>query len=102
MFADSPISVEDDEAFIAGLEPGESETVAFSLGAGGNALAKDYPVSIDFQYDESDGDTKLSRTYELPVSVEASGGDRSLSLPLVGAGLLVLAAGGGYLYRRYG
>ena len=102
MFADSPISVKDDEAFIAGLEPGESETVTFSLGAGGNALAKTYPVSIDFQYDESDGDTKLSRTYKLPVSVEASSGDRGLSLPLVGAGLLVLAVGSGYLYRRYG
>jgi hypothetical protein len=102
MFADSPMSVTDDEAFIASLEPGESETVTFSVGASGGALEKAYPVSLDFQYDEPDGDTKLSQTYKIPVSVEASGDRGGPSLLLVGAVLLVLVLGGGYLYRRYG
>jgi len=101
MFADSPISVTDDEAFIGALDPGESETVRFSVGASGGALAKNYPVSVDFQYDEPDGDTKLSQTYRLAVSVEESenGGP-----PLVLVGVLVLAVvvGGAVLYRRYG
>jgi len=101
MFADSPMSVTDDEAFIASLEPGESETIRFSVGASGGALTKTYPVSLDFQYDDTDGDTTLSRTYKIPVSVEGSGdGGTGLSLPLLVGSLLVVGVGGAYLYRR--
>jgi len=103
MFADSPMSVTDDEAFIGSLGPGESETVTFSVGAAGGALEKSYPVSLDFQYDEPDGDTKLSRTYKIPISVERpedSGGGGPPVLLIVGA-LLVVGVGA-YLYRRRG
>lgn len=100
MFADSPMSVNDDEAFISGLEPGESETIQFSVGAKGSALSKNYPVSVDFQYDEPDGDTKLSDTYRIPVSVEES--DDGGGLPLIPIVVLLVVLGGGvYLYRRY-
>lgn len=102
MFADSPMSVTDDEAFIAELGPGESETITFSVGASGGALEKNYPVSVDFQYDESDGDTKLSDTYRIPVSVEQVETEQS-GPPLVillGGGLAVSLAGA-YLYRRF-
>jgi hypothetical protein len=102
MFADSPMSVSDDEAFIGELGPGETETITFSVGASGGALEKTYPVSVDFQYDESDGDTKLSDTYQIPVSVERvetqQGGGPPLVI-LLGAGLAVSLAGA-YLYRR--
>jgi len=101
MFADSPISVQDDEAFIGALDPGESETVRFSVGASGGALAKNYPVSVDFQYDEPDGDTKLSQTYRLSVSVEETE-DGGPSLILVGAVVFVVLVGGAVLYRQYG
>ncbi len=101
MFADSPISVDDDEAFIGSLDPGESETVRFSVGASGGALAKTYPVSVDFQYDEPDGDTKLSQTYRLAVSVEETE-DGGPPLVLVGALLLTVVVGGAILYRQYG
>jgi hypothetical protein len=101
MFADSPISVTDDEAFVAGLDPGESTTVRFSVGAAGGALAKEYPVSLDFQYDDSDGDTRLSRTYRIAVAVEQSAGNGGPPVVLlVGLAVVVLVAGG-YLYRRY-
>jgi len=100
MFADSPMSVEDDEAFVGSLEPGDSETVRFSVGASGNALEKNYPVSLDFQYDEPDGDTKLSDTYRIAVSVENAedGGGGLPVLPLVAVAALVVVAV--YLYRR--
>ncbi|MEF8869922.1 MAG: sialidase [Haloarculaceae archaeon] len=100
LFADSPISVSDDEAFVDAIEPGETETLTFSIGAAGSATPKVYPVSLDFQYDEPDGDTKLSDTYRVPVEVTESGGGGGIlslfaGLGLGGAGLgLVLAVGG--------
>ena len=60
----------DDEAFIDRLESGETETITFAISAGGSALSKSYPVSLDFQYDDADGDTLLSDTYQVPVTVE--------------------------------
>jgi hypothetical protein len=100
LFASSPISVSDDEAFVDAIEPGETETLRFSIGAAGSATPKVYPVSLDFQYDEPDGDTKLSDTYRVPVEVtESQGGGGFLGL-LAGLGFegiglaLVLTVGG--------
>ncbi len=101
MFADSPISVDDDEAFIGALDPGESATARFSVSASDGALEKDYPVSVDFQYDEPDGDTKLSQTYRLAVSVEETE-DGGSPLMVVGGLVLTVAVGGAVAYRRYG
>ena len=101
LFAEDPLSAGDDEAFIARLEPGESETVVFNIGAGGGALAKTYPLSMDFQYDDEDGDTLTSDTYRLPLQVTENSDDGGLpTLPLV-VGLVVLVAVGVYAYRRF-
>ncbi|MBO4249108.1 COG1361 S-layer family protein [Halomicrobium sp. IBSBa] len=100
IFADSPISANDDEAFVDELPPGESRELIFSISAGGSALSKPYPVSMDFQYDEADGDTVTSDTYNIPVEVEESGGGGS-PLVLIGvAVVLIVAAVGGYVRFR--
>jgi hypothetical protein len=101
MFADSPMSVTDDEAFVGALDPGESATLRFSVGASGGALAKAYPVSLDFQYDDSDGDTKLSKTYRIAVAVAESSGGGGPPLLLVAGLVVVVGVVGVYLYRRY-
>ena len=98
LFADDPISVSDDEAFVDEIGPGETATVTFSIDAAGSATPKVYPVSLDFQYDEPDGDTKLSDTYRVPVEVtESQGGGGILSLLLgpggVGLGLVLIVGG---------
>lgn len=101
VFADSPISVADDEDFVSELEPGESENLRFEISAAGTALEKTYPIEMDFQYDESDGDTKLSDTYNVPIEVvepEDSGGLPTSVVLLV---LVVLLAVGAIGYRRY-
>jgi len=100
LFADSPISTEDDEGFVSGLGPGESTTMTFSVSAEGSALQKTYPLSLDFQYEEPDGDTPVSDTYRVPVEVTTSGGGGGLPLVAIGAVLfvIVLAAGG---YSRF-
>lgn len=68
-YTDAPVTITDDSAFVSELEPGESTTLEFRVQAPGAALTKDYPISLDFQYDEPDGDTKLTDTYDVPVSV---------------------------------
>ncbi|WP_197424854.1 COG1361 S-layer family protein [Natronomonas sp. CBA1123] len=74
LFASSPLSTSDDEAYIAELEPGETVEVPFRVSASGSAMQKDYPVSVDFQYVDAAGETRLSESYRVPVSVQESGG----------------------------
>ena len=101
LFANAPISADNDEAFVDQLEPGETTTLTFQVSASGSALAKAYPLSMDFQYDEPDGDTKISDSYQIPVEVTAGGGGGLLSVfpggtaGLAGIGLgAVLSLGG--------
>lgn len=99
LFANDPITAEDDEAYIQSLEPGETTKITFGVGVAGSAQAKAYPLSLDFQYDE-DGDSKLSKTYQIPVTATKS---ESGSSPLFVVGGVVVALAlvvGGYLWYR--
>lgn len=104
MFADDPLSTTDDEVFIDALAPGESQQVVFGLSAGGGALPKTYPVSVDFQYVQTDGDTIVSSSYKVPIKIKppSDNGGLPASPLLIGAVIvLVLLLGGGYYrYRR--
>ena len=104
LFADDPLSSADDEAFIDELGAGETTTIRFALTAAGDAVErKVYPVSLDFQYDDAEGDTRLSDSYDVPVRVTASQDGGGPSLPLLGGAAAVLVAligGAVYLRRR--
>jgi hypothetical protein len=102
LFANDPLSSGDDEAFVDSLEPGETTTIEFQLSAAGGAVGKTYPLSLDFQYDDADGDTLVSDTYKLPVEVSErqGGGGGILSLAPIGGGVLALALGAGIVLRR--
>jgi len=102
LFADDPVSIDDGEAYADQIDPGESETLTFEVSAGGSALTKSYPVEMDFQYDEADGDTKLSSGYNFAVDVTEPADDGGgLPLSILGVvAVVVVAAVGGYL--RYG
>jgi hypothetical protein len=102
LYTESPLSTADDEAFVEALEPGGSATVTFALSAGGSALEKVYPVKVDFRYDDAEGETQISDTYQLPVQVTAreEGSSLPISLPVVGVIAVVAIAVGGFLYRR--
>ncbi|ESS04156.1 MAG: S-layer domain protein [uncultured archaeon A07HR67] len=96
LFADSPLDSEDDEGFTESLDPGESTTMTFTLSADGGATAKTYPVSFDFRYDDADGNSQLSDTSRVAITlVESEGG-----FPLFSVfGLLVtVAVAGGAVY----
>ncbi|WP_424003003.1 NEW3 domain-containing protein [Haloarcula salina] len=100
LFAESPISVDDDQAFVNALEPGESATIEFGISASGGAMTKDYPVSIDFQYEEPDGDTPVSDTYRLPISVTNAGGGGTPLTAIIGVAIVAVLAIGGYFRFR--
>jgi hypothetical protein len=102
-FADDPLSLGDDTAFADALAPGESTELTVELSAGGDALAKTYSFSVDFQFEDADGESTLSETYTVPVDVTepADDGGSPLTNPLVlGVGLLGLVVVGAVVYRQ--
>lgn len=102
-FVDEPLTAETDEAYIPSIEPGATETIEFDISAESDANARSYPLEMDFQYDEPDGDTKLSDTYQVTADVTASsGGGGFLSTYGLPLGVLALVAlvGAGFVYTR--
>ncbi|WP_129116785.1 COG1361 S-layer family protein [Halegenticoccus tardaugens] len=100
LFEEAPISASDDEAFVPELEPGESATLRFEVGVEGDVLAKTYPLKLDFQYDDEEGETLISDTYQVPIAVTDEGGS---GLPLgIAVGIVAFVALGavGYVYSR--
>ncbi|MFC7166950.1 COG1361 S-layer family protein [Halospeciosus flavus] len=101
IFVDNPLSTSDDTAFAPTIAPGETVNMRFELSVAGSALAKPYPVTMDFQYETPDGDQQLSETYTVAANVsEPAGGGPS---PILIGGvviLLVVLAGGIYWYLQ--
>ncbi|MFB6361586.1 MAG: sialidase [Halobacteriales archaeon] len=102
LFTDQPLSSSDDEAFIATLDAGESAVIRFALSVSGDAVErKVYPVSLDFQFEDGDGDTRLSDSYDVAVQVTATeDGDGPPIVIIGGVALALLAILGVLWYRR--
>jgi hypothetical protein len=100
LFADSPLDSGDDEGFVAELEPGESTTLTFDLTASGSATAKTYPVSFDFRYDDANGNSQLSDTTRIPITVVEGEGGFPIGLGLGVLAVIVVIGVGVYAYRR--
>jgi hypothetical protein len=95
-----PLGSSDDEAFVPALDPGESTEIQVAANAGGDALTKQYPVSVDVQYTMPDGDTELSNTHTVAVDVvpgDESGG--GLPIPVI-VGAVVVVCIGAVVWRR--
>ncbi|MDX1745444.1 MAG: NEW3 domain-containing protein, partial [Halobacteriales archaeon] len=102
LFADDPLSSANDEAFVSRLEPGETTTLTFDLGATAGIIAKDYPVAVDFSYEDAAGDRELSDTHRVPITVtEPTKRERPWPL-LGGVGLAAVGAVLGLIARRRG
>lgn len=102
LFADDPVSAELKEAFVGELEPGESTVVTLEASVSTGALATKYPVSLDFQYEDSEGDTHVSDSHQIAVDVTETKNNNSSGLPmvLIGVGAVGLVSIGGYLRYR--
>lgn len=95
LFADDPLETDDNQAFVPRLEPNETVSITFTVGASSSAAQKIYPAEIDFQYTDGDGDTQLSDVYTVPVEVTSEQRNwRRIGLigglVTVGAGAVVL------------
>jgi hypothetical protein len=99
-FVDNPLSTTDDEAFVDRIPPGESAKVVFGLDVAGGALQKAYPLSVDFQYDDGSGDTKLTDTYQVAVDVSAPEDDGPSTAVIAGGVLVVVLVVAGALWWR--
>jgi len=100
LFADSPLDSADDEGFVSELEPGESTTLTFDLSAAGSSTAKTYPISFDFRYDDADGNSQLSDTTRVPITVVESEGGLPVGLGLVALVAVVVIGAGAYVLKR--
>lgn len=98
IFTNAPLSSDDDEAFVASLAPGETRQLAFDVGVGGGALAKTYPLSLEFQFETADGDTRISDTYKVPIDVTESGGGGGSPLVIV---VILVGIGAGVYWFRF-
>ena len=101
LFADDPLDTgTTDTGYVQSLEPGETTTMTFELTTTGSATAgSTYPISLDFRYDDADGDSHLSDTYRVPIDVTESEGG-GIPIPVIVVALLVIGTGGLVLYRR--
>lgn len=89
LFVNDPLASDDDEAFVQSLEPGETAPITLGVTASDSATPKVYPASIDFQYETPDGDTRISETYRVPVTVTEPA-DRGLPFAQVGGAVVLL------------
>ena len=92
-----PFSSTDDQAFIGTLLPGEEKTVVFRLDVDTDATPKDYAINSEIKYADLNGDTVISESMKIPVTVKAA--SASLLLP-AGIVLIIIIAAGGYMYRK--
>ncbi|HET7324563.1 MAG TPA: CARDB domain-containing protein [Halococcus sp.] len=101
-YVDDPLSISNSEAYIARLAPNETRQVAFDVSASDSATSSQYPLSVDFEYETASGESKLSQTYEVPISVTATeGGGIFSSFGLtIGLGVLLVVLGVGWVWSR--
>ncbi|MFW6320806.1 MAG: hypothetical protein ACOC0Z_03060 [Halohasta sp.] len=104
LYADGPLSVDDDEAFIPELEPNESETVEIEVSAEEGAEQRAYPLEADLRYDDETDDDLISEVYQIPITVGEPPDDDgllpSLFSPVPMVGLVVFVVGGAVVVRR--
>ena len=102
LYADSPLSAPNDEAFVDELEPGESTEIWFEVSAAPGASVETHPIELDFRYDDERGNDRISDVTQYPIEVTESTDDGGRSIVPIGVGVLVVVAGLGAVvwYRR--
>jgi hypothetical protein len=102
LYADSPLSAPNDEAFVDELEPGESTEIWFEVSAAPGASVETHPVELDFRYNDERGNDRISDVTQFPIDVTESTDDGGLPITALVVGLLVVVGVAGTVvwYRR--
>lgn len=83
-----PLSLDQESAYLDELSSSESGDINISVSASSGSISNTYPIKIDFEYKNSDSESKLSDVYTVPVEVkEPADNDNS---PIFVPALIVL------------
>lgn len=80
-----PLESDDPSAYLASLEPGESDVLTFQLTATDDALPKVHPTTVAFTYETALGTRRVSEPYPVPVTVVAQEGVDTTTIAIGGA-----------------
>ena len=102
LYADSPLTAVNDDAFVSELAPGESTEIWFEVAAASDASVEAHPIELDFRYDDERGNDRISDITQVAIDVTESTDDGGLPIVPIVVGLLVIVAGAGAAvwYRR--
>ena len=101
LFVDDPLTSDSSEAFVPALEPNETTTLTFEVSAGAGALARQYPLLVDFTYEDASGESVLSDTYFVPLTVtEPAPREFPVPVTAVAAGVALLLVVGLAYWQR--
>ena len=101
LYPDGPLDVSTDEAFLSGLDPGESETISVDVSADEGAEPRTYPLEADVRYDSETDDDLITQVYQVPIEVTEPPDDDGLLPSLVSlVGVAVIAGGAAIVIRR--
>ena len=101
LYADSPLTPVNDEAFVDELEPGESADIWFEVSAASSASVEEHPIELDFRYEDERGNDRISDITQVPVTVTEAVDDGGTPTGLIAvAALLVVAVVGGAVWFR--
>lgn len=97
--SNSPLTMDSDTAFIQSLAPGETQTITFTTTTDSDATPTTQSISVDFQYDTSDGDTKLSDTFPVALTITEPPDRNTQSLALLAITALLVLIGSAAIWR---
>jgi len=94
------LSVDTDEAFIAELDPGESQQLAVDVSVDESADQRAYPLEVDVRYDDETDEDLLSQVYQVPITAGEPPDDNGWLPSFVSLVGLAVILGGAVLARR--
>ena len=92
-----PFTSDRDQAYIGTLEPGEEKNVTFKVDVDKDATPKPFSINSEIKYTDLDGETIISDSMKIPISVNASGASYMIPVIIL---LILLMAAGSYIHKR--
>ncbi len=89
-----PLSSTDYTAYLGDMEPGDESRASFNIDVDSDATPKTYSVKAEIEYEDAEGETRISDIIYIPAQVrELEEGRGIFGNPLLlGAGLVIIAA----------
>lgn len=98
----NPLSSTDYTAFLEDVEPEEEVRAVFNIDVDSDATIKSYPIKAEVEYEDVEGETRVSDTIYVPAEVKEAREEKGTLryFLLLGAGIALAAVAYYYLKRR--